>query len=609
MFRASQTLSSNIGHTNFGHAKFSAMPSKPKKAARGNPYLRTQGSLLSYDLSGSSRPVIAELPCRPQSVHMHPPSPNHQQGSVAGSSSDAPPGERRADAPCIRSYGQGNQLDALSIASNTELLSKAQLDLSNRKYSNTTLRPREARLALWDQLLRASGVRDPFALTPDIIMSGAAILQAAGYRSTMAYVDIAAQEFVRRGGTKSQLLELTIRDARRACARGQGAPKHSGAFPMERLIELQESKTPFVPNGPLWPRRTLTCGMWWLTREIELSNAVVGDVSRPEPDSVRWNLPASKSDPKALGMSRTHKCGCGGLANSVAVVDVNMCPACNLWSQMLDARAFSAHVQKHHEYFDEGSELSRGEHFPLFPTAKGRFPTKFCMIGTIVSAATKLDLEINLGNKPVFGGHSLRRGGAQYLARSGVDVWRIQALARHSSSAILLYLDGVHADSLGNIASEASLGRSLFNVREELGALRAQLERHKADLIPSLNEALPVASSKIIIPICASEIVDLSQPRSSGPSPLEVTSVVSHPFVLSSRAGGRSHRRDPSAPDKAMCGWRWSNHPGALLVSSDDKGLGCTKCAKKSTAVEAIASDSDSPTSAPPSPEPASGGE
>ncbi len=94
------------------------------------------------------------------------------------------------------------------------------------------------------------------------------------------------------------------------------------------------------------------------------------------------------------------------------------------------------------------------------------------MVNAIVHAAQLLGIDTVSKGKPVFGGHSLRRGGAQYLARCGVDVWRIQALARHSGSAILIYLDGVQAESLGNVAAEASLGRDLGNVREELNAFR-----------------------------------------------------------------------------------------------------------------------------------------
>eukprot|EP00969_Alexandrium_andersonii_P170951 7558153-Alexandrium_andersonii.AAC.1 len=36
--------------------------------------------------------------------------------------------------------------------------------------------------------------------------------------------------------------------------------------------------------------------------------------------------------------------------------------------------------------------------------------------------------------EPLWGGHALRRGGAQYRGAAGVEVWRIQALARHSTS-------------------------------------------------------------------------------------------------------------------------------------------------------------------------------
>ena len=45
----------------------------------------------------------------------------------------------------------------------------------------------------------------------------------------------------------------------------------------------------------------------------------------------------------------------------------------------------------------------------------------------------------------------MRRGGVQFLARQGVDVWRIQALARHSSAAILGYLDNVHGNSAADV--------------------------------------------------------------------------------------------------------------------------------------------------------------
>eukprot|EP00969_Alexandrium_andersonii_P029712 1297360-Alexandrium_andersonii.AAC.1 len=40
------------------------------------------------------------------------------------------------------------------------------------------------------------------------------------------------------------------------------------------------------------------------------------------------------------------------------------------------------------------------------------------------------------------------------LCAVGVGVWRIQALARHTSTAILDYLQGSHLASLSNVALE-----------------------------------------------------------------------------------------------------------------------------------------------------------
>eukprot|EP00969_Alexandrium_andersonii_P372193 15481177-Alexandrium_andersonii.AAC.1 len=48
------------------------------------------------------------------------------------------------------------------------------------------------------------------------------------------------------------------------------------------------------------------------------------------------------------------------------------------------------------------------------------------------------------------GGHALRRGGAQFFGVGGVGIWRIQALARHSSWAILGRLEESHLATFSN---------------------------------------------------------------------------------------------------------------------------------------------------------------
>ncbi len=170
---------------------------------------------------------------------------------------------------------------------------------------------------------------------------------------------------------------------------------------MARLPEPPGTQPEWTDKGPMWPGRTLMCGCWWLTREIELSNAAVGDVTRPSPDTIKWNLPASKSDPQALGMARSHTCACGQLDGGTPSVEHSMCPACNLWAQAAAARAFAGHIAKHPVYFDDN--LSTGEFFPLFPTKLGTFPTKGDMVATIVAAAQQLQLETSSKGRPVWG--------------------------------------------------------------------------------------------------------------------------------------------------------------------------------------------------------------
>ena len=141
---------------------------------------------------------------------------------------------------------------------------------------------------------------EPFDLTPHMVTADAAALRMAGYRLAMAYVDIAVQEFRRRRGVDTHQLSLAVSDARRAYKRGIGQPKQAGAFPIGHVGELCPSPAALCNGGPMRPKAALTCGLWWLACEIELSSAIVRDIDQPDRRSVRWNLPASKSDPMGL---------------------------------------------------------------------------------------------------------------------------------------------------------------------------------------------------------------------------------------------------------------------------------------------------------------------
>ncbi len=146
-----------------------------------------------------------------------------------------------------------------------------------------------------------------------------------------------------------------------------------------------------------------------------------------------------------------------------------------------------------------------------------------------------------------------------------------------------MYLDGVHAESLGNIAAEASLGRDLNNVRDELNALRAQVNRHKHDIDVRLHAALPPRTGNIVIPLTVSDILP-QELNITVPSTTEIECCRTYPFVTSSRRGGKCHQRNPTTSGRAWCGWEWSLQRGATLIADNKTGLGCTRCVRQAAA-------------------------
>eukprot|EP00969_Alexandrium_andersonii_P173745 7681290-Alexandrium_andersonii.AAC.1 len=59
---------------------------------------------------------------------------------------------------------------------------------------------------------------------------------------------------------------------------------------------------------------------------------------------------------------------------------------------------------------------------PLFPNSDGAVPAKYAVVQTTQRGAASLGLPAR-GRfaKPLWGGHALRRGGAQYLGAAGVE--------------------------------------------------------------------------------------------------------------------------------------------------------------------------------------------
>ena len=69
--------------------------------------------------------------------------------------------------------------------------------------------------------------------------------------------------------------------------------------------------------------------------------------------------------------------------------------------------------------------------------------------------------------------------GIQFLGAQGVELWRIQALARHSSSATLRYLGNSHVKARPDVSSDAAVRASMESMRDPLKNLSAEVQALK----------------------------------------------------------------------------------------------------------------------------------
>ena len=284
------------------------------------------------------------------------------------------PGLRR-EAPGRREYHRGRVPQLSSPASQ----SNALMDYDKDVFAATSRESEASKRRTLDLLMEA-WQRPLLPLSSEKIRLLGASLKAGRYRSAAQYLSTAKRLHEMADGEVTPALRLALRDARRSCERGLGPARRAEGIPLEALAALPEDWFAPVEGGPVSARAALIAGTWWLTREIELSNAPAAMVSFREDQNGRlaatWHLPASKTDPMALGLERTHGCCCDGGKFQRA------CPAHTLWHQRawLRARFPGLHDANGHPSLE----------LPLFPDKHGRPCAKDKVVEVIRAAAATL---------------------------------------------------------------------------------------------------------------------------------------------------------------------------------------------------------------------------
>ena len=277
-------------------------------------------------------------------------------------------------------------------------------------------------LALWGL--------SPWPPTPTTWKALASTLKHCGYSSAHVYLSTYRSECERRGFSLNATLLRSVADYNRSCLRGLGAPARPSALPLLRLCELPLQLEPLVQDGPMNTRAAMMVGAWWLCREVELSTArarlVVFERLGSGKLKATLHLPASKTDLRAEGVSRSLLCSCSPSSSpSSCVVHVLLQHVGVLRREFLD------------RWTAEGPEFD----LPLFPTMEGEVVTKHAMAECVREAGRQLGVPVASpdGSERITG-HSLRVTGAQGLTLLGWHLWTVQLHGRWGSDVVKRYI-------------------------------------------------------------------------------------------------------------------------------------------------------------------------
>ena len=280
-------------------------------------------------------------------------------------------------------------------------------DFNNDKYAASNRAANESRTKWWAQKAALVNVSPYPPILENIEILGT-MLKIGKYCSCALYFSAAKQEHVEKGYSWSDQLEQGVKSASRSCLRGIGPDRRCSSFDLMKVFDLPAIEP--CTGGPRFPKETII-----VFCEVEASVCTRADVQidkGPGCGVVSFWLSSSNTDPKGNCLLRRHGCTCD--------IYPNRCPA------------KAAKV-----ILDYGTLHGATEADPFLSTEDVKIPpTKQAMIDTFRLVARGLlwkDDEVKAVTC-----HILRSTGAQYLARCGIEFYKIQLFCRWGSDATLI---------------------------------------------------------------------------------------------------------------------------------------------------------------------------
>ena len=475
----------------------------------------------------------------------------------------------RNDGPWFPVQGKairGSSSLAHEIAASSSRRKLAVQQFESLVYAPNTNAGKESLFSLWESLCRQMGL-ECLPVTPNSLMTVAAIMRAAGYRSIPSYIYEVRSRHIRSGFAWCGQLDDVVQDIKRASKRALGPAMKaeevkldwwicfSELFSWDFEVDKSSLRAPFG-GVHVWVFAT-----HFLLREIELS-AITLDSSSIVVDErlkqVRVHLNVQKNDPSAKGAWRTLSCACHKLA-------AIGCPF-HAAKFLVDSQRNRTRVPLGHDPVDERIPLVGQRGDPFAVVDKDAIVSELqrfgCRLKEAVKSAENLDTERLTG-------HTFRRSGAKYLARLGVPFSTIQWMARHSSNITMQYVEEAWSE-----APRDSLRlHDVQNLSELLSTTLARVE----DMEKTLDEAefcLKPAHevSQIVVDRCA-----LRQEIRKALIPLKVFNLVTsklHDVTVTSCLN-----QDPRCWS-TKCGWKWINASSASkpFFEADDIPADLMEC-------------------------------
>ena len=417
-----------------------ALPSRPLLPLAGDRRARPglSGPMAAAANSCGGSGAEGSAACCPALEAQQPPERDSAAGPAApGAAGRAAPGAPAPATPCAAGRALAARRDAPVVRPRTERASKPTHALDDTEkerllakfrtevHAAGTRAARGSISATWEFYHRRwFGAEVPvLPLTVDKLEAVCCQLKDRGYSGVPSYLSTMKDAHLEEGFGWTEFLDRAVRRASRSAMRGIGGPKQDRELDLDGVHALQLGDVPVVEAGPVGPGRFCEFASFFVLREIEASLCLARSVTITERTmEVTVALPVCKTDPRAVGCTRTWGCACSGGH------DIPCAYHALLEQKAMLVKAF-------------GEERAQGDELPLFPTTAGATVGKARVVAMVEAIATRLGLPIrdDLG-RCCYGGHTFRITGSRRLAAMGISIAVIMLLARWGSDVVHRYV-------------------------------------------------------------------------------------------------------------------------------------------------------------------------